>query len=179
MVNSKYYRKLEEDPTQEFATQVIDLVSERANEGHINEDTKEYLTPSNPRNALFYHLTKIHKPTAQGRPIVSSSRAPTERISELVDYHLHPLVVQTPMYFRDKTDFLVKLSHLGHISPGYILVRLNVKSPYTNIPHDKGLEANRLALETHSSQHPPTVFLTRMMEQMTLSLNNFTFDEEH
>ena len=36
----------------------------------------------------------------------------------------------------------------------------------------------RLVLEARSSQQSPTVFLTRMMEQR-LTLNNFTFDDEH
>jgi len=44
-----------------------------------------------------------------GRPIVSSCGAPTECISEFVDYHLQPLVMQIPSYLKDTKDFLWKI----------------------------------------------------------------------
>ncbi len=44
--------------------------------------------------------------------IVSSCGAPTERISEYVDYHLQPLVAKVPSYLKDTTDFLQKLPSL-------------------------------------------------------------------
>ncbi len=75
--DSRFYRKLDDEPTQQFADEVRDLVSEMANNGHINKETKKYLTPTEPRTARFYHLPKIHKPDVPGRPIVSSYGAPT------------------------------------------------------------------------------------------------------
>ena len=37
---------------------------------------------------VFYTLTKIHKPTSVGRPIISGFDGPTERISAFVDHLL-------------------------------------------------------------------------------------------
>lgn len=104
-------------------------------------------------------------------------RAPTERIREYVDHHLHPLVTKIPSYLKDTMDFLQKLS-LGPLPQGCILVTLDVSSLYTNIPHNEGIQACQKALETRPSPAPPTTHLTRMIELM-LKLNNFSFNEEH
>ena len=49
--------------------------------------TKKWLsqTPYPPRIPGFYTLTKIHKHTLLGRPIISGCNGPTERISAFVD----------------------------------------------------------------------------------------------
>ena len=146
--------------------------------GHLQKDTKRYLTQHNPRTARFYHLPKIHKPNIPGRPIASSCRAPTERISEYVDHHLRPLITKIPSYLKDTTDFLQKLLSLGPIPQGCNLVTLDVSSLHTNIPHNEGMKACEQALETHRSPTPPTTYLTKMIE-LILKLDNFSFNEEH
>ena len=62
-------------------------------ESHIDEMTTKLLskTPNPPRIPEFYTLTKIHKPTLVGRPIISGSDGPTERISCFVDRLLQPI----------------------------------------------------------------------------------------
>ena len=49
---------------------------------HINTMTKKWLlqTPNPPRIPVFHTLTKIHKPTLPGRPIISGCDGPTERL---------------------------------------------------------------------------------------------------
>ena len=59
-----------------------------------------------PRIPEFYTLTKIHKKTPVGRPIVSGSSGPTERISSLVDSLLQPVVIKQESYIKDTTDFI-------------------------------------------------------------------------
>jgi hypothetical protein len=56
----------------------------------IDEATQKYLHSSNTCPARFYLLPKVHKPGNPGRPIISSNNAPTEKISQFVDYHLRP-----------------------------------------------------------------------------------------
>ena len=48
-------------------------------------------TPNPPRIPVFYTLTKIHKPTPVGRPIVAGNDGPTKRISSFVDSLLQPI----------------------------------------------------------------------------------------
>ncbi len=178
--DQRYYRRLDSDPTKDYADKVTALVEEMYDDGHLTKNTKKYLTPENPRTARFYHQPKIHKSTVPvpGRPIVSSCGAPTESISEYVDYHLQPLVAKTPSFLKDTTDFLQKISTTPTLPPGCILVSLDVSSLYTNIPHDEGMAACRRALETRPSPAPPTPYLLRMME-MILTLNNFSFNGEN
>ena len=54
-----------------------------------------------PRIPEFYTLTKIHEKTPVGRPIVSGSSGPTERIYSFLDSLLQPITIK-----QDTTDFL-------------------------------------------------------------------------
>ena len=64
------------------------LIQSLLQEGHIDDMTAKWLslTPDPPRIPVFYTLTKIHKPTPVGRPIISGCDGPTERISAFVDH---------------------------------------------------------------------------------------------
>ena len=64
------------------------------------------LTPNPPRIPIFYTLTKIHKPTPYGRPIISGCDGPTERISAFVDRLIQPIAQKQDSYLKDTTDFL-------------------------------------------------------------------------
>ena len=57
-----------------------------------------------PRISEFYTLTKIHKKAQVGRPIVSGSSGPTERISSFVDSLLQSIAIES--YLKDTTDFI-------------------------------------------------------------------------
>ena len=65
------------------AKNVQRVIKSMLQEGYIDDMTAEWLslTPNPPRIPVFYILTKIHKPTPVGRPIISGCDGPTERIS--------------------------------------------------------------------------------------------------
>ena len=69
------------------------LIKTLLSEGHIDKTTAKWLSSDPPRIPAFYTLTKIHKPTPVGRPIISGCSGPTERISAFVD-HLIQLIAQ-------------------------------------------------------------------------------------
>ena len=100
--------------------------------------------------------------------------APTEQISQYVDHHLRPLVHKIPSYLKDTTDFLNKLATLDTLSPGCILVTLDVSSLYTNIPHTEGMEACRQAFDICQFPDLPMSYLIHLIELM-LTCNNFSF----
>ena len=56
--------------------------------------------------AVFYTLTKIHKPTPVGRPIISGCSGPTERISAFVDHLIQQIAQLQASYLKDTTDFI-------------------------------------------------------------------------
>ena len=66
----------------------------------IDDESAKYLKENSPKPGRFYTIPKIHKQGHPGRPIVSSNSHPTERISQLVDHHLQPLVTKLPSYIR-------------------------------------------------------------------------------
>ena len=109
----------------------------------INEETKRYLTQTDPKPGRFYILPKVHKQGNPERPIASSNSHPTERSSQFVDHHLKPLVQTTQSFIKDITNFLNKLEQLGQLPPNALLVTLDVSSLYTNIPHNEGITACR------------------------------------
>ena len=55
---------------------------------------------------MFYTLTKIHKPTPVGRPIISGCDGPTEKLSFFVDKILQPIAQKQKSYLKDTTDFV-------------------------------------------------------------------------
>ena len=101
-----------------------------------------YLTDSVPRTSRLYLLPKIHKNVQPppGRPVISSNGAPTERISQFVDFFLQPYVSKNRSYIKDTNDFLLKLQALGKLPENTILFSLDVVSLYTNIPTEMGLK---------------------------------------
>lgn len=105
----------------------------------------EQFVPSNLSQgsvwAIFYLLTKIHKPGNPGSPIVASNSALTENISCFTDFFLWPSVTQLSSYIRDTTDFINKLRRLPRLPPSCLLVTLNVSLLYMNIPHEEGINS--------------------------------------
>ena len=153
LTREEQYHLLDRDPATKYAEEITKLLAEMKAQNTIDQETKDYLTPL---HVIFYLLPKIHKPGNPGRPIVSSCGAPTEKISQIVDYHLCPLVETLPLpsFIKDTTSFITKLQSLNNIPEGTFLVTFDVSSLYTNIPHHEGIEACTEALNT--IQQPPT-----------------------
>ena len=141
--DEKFYQKLEEDPTMDNHSKVIDQLEAMRVRGEITQKVKTYLSVNKPRTAQLYLLPKIHKNVrpVPGRPIVSANDSATERISAFVDHFLAPIVRQSRSYLRDTSYFLNKLTAVQDTKPGDILVTLDVSSLYTNIPNLEGLNA--------------------------------------
>ena len=73
-------RPLEKQMADKTAEKIKQLTTSMLTEGHIDEMTVKWLsqTSNPPRIPDFYTLTKIHKPTLVGRPIMSGCDGPTE-----------------------------------------------------------------------------------------------------
>ena len=84
--NDKFYKPLSSPIVQDNAQEVKELVNKLYCSGHIDLMTHKWLTIGlkQPRIPEFYTLTKIQKKTPVGRPIVSGSSGPTERISSFI-----------------------------------------------------------------------------------------------
>ena len=119
------------------------LIQSLLQEGHIDDMTAKWLslTPDPPRIPVFYTLTKIHKPTPVGRPIISGCDGPTERISVFVDHLIQPIAQKQATYLKDTTDVLNFLSQWT--SPGKPSHSWTSIKPGTwNIPEHPGASRN-------------------------------------
>ena len=94
--NDNFYKPLSSPIVQDTARKVKEMVNKLHRSGHIDLMTHKWLTIGlkQPRIPEFYTLTKIHKKTPVGRPIVSGSSGPTDRISSFVDTLLQPIVIK-------------------------------------------------------------------------------------
>ena len=87
---------------------VKQLLKSLLQKGYIDDMTAKWLslTTNPPRIPIFYTLTKIHKPTPVGRPIISGCDGPTERTSAFIDRLIQSISQKQDWYVKDKTDFL-------------------------------------------------------------------------
>ena len=74
--------------------------------GYIDDNTQSraLIEPNKVRPHVFYHLPKIHKQIDHppGRPIVSGTNGPTEKLSRLVDIGLQTPVCNLPSYVHQR-----------------------------------------------------------------------------
>ena len=118
--------------------------------GQISQSTCNYLTTDTDRTQQFYLLPKINKDPLNppGRPIVSDSGGPTEKISQLVDHFIGPLVPPSKSCIKDSTH-LINILNKFIVQPGMLLCTLDITSLYTNIPHNEGIQSIKEMLAIH------------------------------
>ena len=90
---------------------------------------------------MFYTLTKIHKPTLVGRPIISGCDGLTECLSSFpsgVDKVLQPIAQIQESYLKDTTHF-IRFIESTRVPKSPFLVSMDVTSLYTNIPQEEGI----------------------------------------
>ena len=81
--NIEHYRPLESPMVEETSSRVKLLIRELHQHNDIDDMTNQWLcqTPNLPRiPVFFYTLTKIHKPTPVGRPIIRRKTHKTENL---------------------------------------------------------------------------------------------------
>ena len=110
----------------------------------INKYEYTAITQKEAREAEFYLLPKIHKDRMNplGRPILSGNGHPTEWVSAWVDTQLQPLMLSLPTYLKDTSHLLTLLDN-HTLTTNSLIISLDVKSLYTNIPQAEGIDSIR------------------------------------
>ena len=172
------YTPLDKPIVKETHTKVSRLISKLHRGNYIDEMTRKWLsqTPNPPRIPEFYTLTKIHKPTLVGRPIISGCSGPTERISAFVDTFLQPISISQASYLKDTTD-VINFIEKTKVNKQTFLVSMDVTSLYTNIPQEEGIATVCKAFENFYRNNPPipTQYLKEMLS-LILKENSFQFN---
>ncbi len=181
--DQNYYLKIDNDPTTELAIQIESFICSLKKHGKLDNNTADFLHLSNNvRTPVFYLLPKIHKSEIPpGRPIVSGCNSPTEGLSQYLDFYLKPIVESLPSYIKDTTHFLqtILLSN-PNIPDNPILVTFDVKSLYTNIPHNEGIRYNlNQLINFYGENLPLSAEDLKQMFEFILKQNYFTFNNEY
>ena len=172
--NQDHYERLPEDPTQNYNTHINNLLNQAWRLNIIEQNTYTNLHTKHPRTPSFYLLPKIHKPNNPGRPIVNGIGSVTEKISAYVDTYLKKYTPRIPSHIKDTTHFLNILKHL-EVQNTDLLVTIDVKSLYTNIPHTEGIAAITRMLEETNLDTLQRMFITNLAYQV-LTKNYFLFN---
>jgi len=177
-----FYVETKDDLTHLHNELITQLVTHLAEHEQISEKCSSYLINKSPRTPQLYLLPKIHKnkTPVPGRPIVSANNSPTERISQLADFFLQPLVQTTKSFVKDTTDFINKIEALPPLTPDSLLCTIDVCSLYTNIPNDEGITACQSILNKYrrTTQAPSNETIIHLLEYV-LYMNNFDFNDKH
>ena len=86
-----------------------------------------------------------------------------------------PLVKQLPTYIKDSSHSLQILESFSFTRSHQYLFTMDIKSLYTVIPNNDGLQALKCHLDLRPEQQPPTNTFVRLAE-LVLNLNCFDFD---
>jgi hypothetical protein len=180
--DTNFYKEVPHDLTLTHNAEVDKLVHTLLENKEISPKCADYLVLDKPRTPQLYLLPKIHKgkTPVPGRPIVSGNNSPTERISQLADHFLQPLVQNTRSYVRDTTDFLTKLEHIKNLPQDTLLCTIDVSSLYTNIPNNEGIRACRKQLYKNRNDISDLTneSITQLLHYV-LTKNNFDFNDRH
>ena len=179
--DSNHYLKLTYDPTLETLAETKRLANKLHTSDIIDNTTHKFLTIDNQaRTPQLYLLPKIHKQDNPGRPIISGCGGPTVKLSQYADHLLKPLLKHIPSYIQDTTDFLRRIFSLNQDLPdNIILITFDVKSLYTNIPNDQGIQACVDMLNENNIITPELKQSVIDILSLILNKNSFTFNNEH
>ena len=129
---------------------------------------------------ITYYLKsiRIHLNSPR-RPIVSGSGGPTEKISQLVDRFIGPLVPLFQSYIRDSTH-LINILHEFIMQPGMLLCTLDITSLYINIPHNECIQSIKEILAIHKPPDsiPLNSYIIEILE-VVLTNKHFEFNGIH
>ena len=92
-------------------------------------------------------------------------------ISKFVDYHLQLIVKNIPSYVQDSNDFLNQNDTAKNIPADGLLVTMDVKSLYTNIPSSEGISAVKAAYKSYPKKSVATKVINTFLA-LILTLNN-------
>ncbi|XP_043938048.1 piwi-like protein 2 [Protopterus annectens] len=154
--DDKYYAEIVLNDISCIINSVYNELEELYKMGIIDYNLYDYLLIEEPVIPIIKGLPKIHKdPTNPPmRPIVSGRGWVTENISFYLETTLKPLVYSQNHILKDTKEFLLDFYEIAkplNNTMNLILVTMDVKSLFTNIPNDRGLESIHLYLQKHSN----------------------------
>ena len=165
-------KKLANDLTVTHIRLINDAIDLFKQEILIQKDTAEILKIKDPAATEFHMLPKIHKTKTLWRPVVSSVGWHSTNIPKFLNYHLQPIVKTIPPYVQDLNEFLNKIDTAKSIPAICLLVTLDVKSLYSNIPNSEAISAVKAAFESYREKSVAIKIIITFWS-VILTVNNF------
>ena len=178
-----YYKKVPEKTIKDQFNLIKETLEEGVKNKYITKDFARNLLPQKPKAGSFYLLGKVHKQferIPKGRPIISGCGTNTERISWLCDQMGKEFVKKQSSFIEDTPDLLRYFKEINEnksLPANCKPIALDLKSMYSNIPTEEGIETFRIELEKRQDKSIPTDFLIKLL-RLVLQSNVFEFNKE-
>lgn len=178
--DQKVYRKLTKDPTTEIKREIDIFLQEAYEEDLITEELLKVLVNNEPRTPILYLVPKVHKRLQKppGRPIVSGIGSIFQPLAIYVDSFLQNIVKELPHCLKDTTDFLNRLDTVKTDQATW-LCTYDIKSLYTSIPTQEGMEATREKLKNDPKLSNRDISFLMTLLDFVLTRNYFRFGSEY
>ena len=168
------YQKEATNPTPRLAGAITNYITQIHQAGYIDKYEQEFMLPPNPvKTQHIYFPYKVHKNPIAVRPVVAGVQGPTTNISKYLDHFLKTAVPTIPSYIKNSQS-VVKIINTTTLPPSEFvyLISIDVKSLYTSIPQEQGINAclkhnDIIGLPTH---------ITRTLLNYVLKNNSFSFN---
>ena len=177
------YQQVDRDYTCEVADDINGYLLDFQYRYNIQPQLiKQLKPPREPRTSQLYILPKTHKEGNPPRPIVSACDYATSNISEFITQLITPLAKKNPTYLGSTKEFVELIEGLPNFSRSgfrnFFMVTADIKSMYTNIPHDQGIDSVIRCIDENRStmpNHTPHSRVIRMFLHFILKQNYFQF----
>jgi len=104
-----------------------------------------------PQPPKLYGLPKLHKPGIPMRPIVSFCWSPTYQLSKYLTTILQPLTDKSRRKLQSTENFIDAIKTV-QIPDDYKLVSFDMKSLFTSIPLQLGLQSTKTAIQQFTTE---------------------------
>ena len=181
--DANIYKEVQHSPTRAITRDTNTLIDFLLNRQHIDQMTADFMRPPTKiRTPILYGLPKIHKDDTPLRPVISGIDSPTDNLSKYMTHYLQPLATNLPTYLRDSKHFKQHLNTIPPLTDKDILVTADVKSLYTNIPQNEGIDMISTHIDQHRHSLPtyaPNTHEFKIILHHILTHSHFTFAHKH
>ena len=179
-----YYKEVSQTYFSHAKKEITTVLEEALAMEWITNGEFQVMNPEEMEPARFYCNFKVHKEHKHGetppvRPIISGSGSTTENLGIFVEHHINKLAKSHKSFIEDTPDFLRQIEAInGRMSllSNTILVTVDVKGAYQNIPQEDGVNVLYDTLEQRQDKEIPSALIAHLME-LILKYNIFEYDK--
>ena len=162
MKKNHFIQKSTQTSQKKTNLKIKSILQEAQDNNIISREESEAINPDGTGAGKFYLNFKVHKAHTKippERAIVNQCGSMTLNIGKYVDFHIKDVSTQHASYLQDTPHFIRKIEEItdrGKLPENSIITTFDVRSLFTIIPQDEGIECTREALNDRSNPIVPT-----------------------